>query len=493
MGEVVLLVGHGSRDSEGKREFADLVAQVRALVPERRIEVGVLEFADSTMPRVDDAIDRCAQLGATELRIVPVLLHTAMHAQTDVPALVERGAARHPGLSMRVAPPLTAETMLLDIVEERIRASEASSKPPSHDATTVLLVGRGSNHPAANAEFFRTGRLLAERMGRQVECGFVSLASPDVPTALERCLRLEAQRVVVAPYFVNTGILVKRIAAQVAAFGADHPGLELIVTPHLGVHAGLVQLLRERVLDGAGTSALASAEPMHCPPPPSDPSSLDFPLLARYGLPPAEIEELSQRRITELIPNGAADDAPWAITRRMVYAAGDPALAPLVRIHPQAVDTAVATLRAGEPVLTDVQMVDVALERRRLVQLGVQTRCAILATRTARAAPRPGMTRAAAGMIALADGLVGGIVVVGNAPTALLALLDLVDAGRARPAVIIGTPVGFVAAAEAKAELAARATPLITVEGSRGGSAIAAAAANALLRLACPTLSEARP
>jgi precorrin-8X/cobalt-precorrin-8 methylmutase len=87
-------------------------------------------------------------------------------------------------------------------------------------------------------------------------------------------------------------------------------------------------------------------------------------------------------------------------------------------------------------------------------------------------------------MLALADKLDGALVVVGNAPTALLALLDLVDAGRCRPALVIGTPVGLVAASEAKAELIQRDVPYLTVLGPRGGSAIAAAALNGLLRLA---------
>jgi precorrin-8X/cobalt-precorrin-8 methylmutase len=167
----------------------------------------------------------------------------------------------------------------------------------------------------------------------------------------------------------------------------------------------------------------------------------------------------------------------------MVYAAGDPGLAPLVRIHPDAIAVGIAALRAGMPVTGDVRMVVAGLDHERLVGFGCTVRCAIEAP-GAEEGPRLGMTRSAAGMVALADGSSQGIVVIGNAPTALLALLDLVDAGRAAPALIIGTPVGFVAAAEAKAELEARRLPFVTVAGTRGGSAIAAAAFNAILRLA---------
>ncbi len=487
MGEVVLLIGHGSRDSEGKRELADLVALVRAAVPGRPVEVGVLEFADSVTPSVDEALERCIRRGATSLRIVPVLLHAAMHAQTDVPAVLERAARRFPDLTLDAAPPLTAELPLLDILEERVCSTQAELSPRPAAETIVLLVGRGSSDAAANADFFRTGRLLAERApGRLVECAFVSLAQPDVATALERCQRLGGKRLLVVPYFINTGILVKRISDQVAAFVATHLELEVVVTPHLGVHGRLVELLRARALGLPPAPACVVTGHDLVPEGNLPPSS--FPLLERYGLPPAEIEALSQRRVQVGLPPGNRTGDAAIVMQRMVYAAGDPELAALVRVHPDAVAAALGALRRGEPVLTDVRMVEVALERGRLDELGLETRCAITAARLS--GERPGLTRAAAGMISLADGLEGGIVVVGNAPTALLALLDLIDAGRAHPAMVVGTPVGFVAAVEAKAELAARETPFITVEGTRGGSAIAAAACNALLRLACAAPSE---
>jgi precorrin-8X/cobalt-precorrin-8 methylmutase len=512
MGETVLLVGHGSRDPEGKREFADLVGRVRASVPGVAVEAGVLEFADPAMPSVDEAIDRCAAGGATGLRVVPILLHTAMHSRTDVPAVMARGAQRHRGLELRLAPPLALEEPLLDILGERVRMAEERAAPLPETDTAVLLVGRGSHDAAANADFFRTGRLFAERCGcRPVECCFVSLAQPDVPTGLERCLRLGARRVLVAPYFVNTGVLVKRIADQVAQSRERHPEAELLLTTHLGIHAKLVDLIRVRALDGACRSdepgedgATAGTENGRDGPPPSrlgmtsaaqiqtEAAPLAFPMLMRYGLAPTATEALSLRRVDDALRGVGMPEGPEAeIVRRIVYAGGDPTLATLVHIHPEAVAAGLAALRGGEPILADVRMVAVALDHRRLEAYGATIRCAIDVPGAAEEARSRGVTRAAAGMVTLADGLGSGIVVVGNAPTALLALLDLVDAGRARPRLIVGTPVGFVAAAEAKVELAARAIPYITVEGTRGGSALAAAALNALVRLADGEPAEA--
>ena len=93
------------------------------------------------------------------------------------------------------------------------------------------------------------------------------------------------------------------------------------------------------------------------------------------------------------------------------------------------------------------------------------------------------LTRAASAMYGLETRLNSAIVAIGNAPTALLALIDMIDQGRIAPALVVGMPVGFVQALESKAELIKRRIPFITVEGTRGGSALAAAAVNALLRL----------
>jgi precorrin-8X/cobalt-precorrin-8 methylmutase len=208
-------------------------------------------------------------------------------------------------------------------------------------------------------------------------------------------------------------------------------------------------------------------------------------LLARYGLPPAEIEARSLALVQKLA--GAAlptDPAARKVATMMLYATGDPDLAGAIRFHPAAMASALAALRAGCSVVVDVRMVAAAVERERLRRLGCELICAIEEPEAAAAARERGTTQSAAAMQILTQRLDGAVVVVGNAPTALLALLDALDDGRARPALIIGTPVGLVAASEAKDELTRRSIPYITVLGTRGGSAIAAAALNALLKLA---------
>lgn len=208
-------------------------------------------------------------------------------------------------------------------------------------------------------------------------------------------------------------------------------------------------------------------------------------LVERYALAPEAIEALSLERVRAALPQLAE----WplqqrAVAERVIYAGGDPTLLPLLRFHPDAMAAGVAALRRGAAVVVDVRMVEAALNRAHLAALSCSVHCAIDALEVAAAAQAEQLPRAVVAIRSLAPQLAGGIAIIGNAPTALLSLLDLIDAGQAAPALIIGMPVGLVAAAEAKAELMARSVPYIAIEGTRGGSPLAAAAANALLALA---------
>jgi precorrin-8X/cobalt-precorrin-8 methylmutase len=204
--------------------------------------------------------------------------------------------------------------------------------------------------------------------------------------------------------------------------------------------------------------------------------------MARYGLPPHEIERRSLALVEAAIPScsGWTSDAR-EVVKRMVYAGGDLALAGLARVHADAVEAGLEAIRAGAPIVCDVRMVAAGLRAcANPTHIAVDVKEAPSPT----AVGEERVTRVAAGMRQLSSELNGGIAVIGNAPTALLALLDMIDEGRCQPALVIATPVGFVAAAESKQELLKRDLPYVTVDGTRGGSPLAAAAMNALLILA---------
>ena len=208
-------------------------------------------------------------------------------------------------------------------------------------------------------------------------------------------------------------------------------------------------------------------------------------LLKKYGLTPRQIERRSLEMVDAAMPPTPHLSARERfVLSRIVRAEGEPQLVPSVRFSADAVDCGVAAIRAAVPIVSDVRMVAVGTSKALLARAGCSITTLIDAPSVAERAKREGITRSAAAILELAPRLDGAVVAVGNAPTALLALLDLVDERKAAPSLIIGMPVGFVACAESKAELAKRSTAHITILGKRGGSSAAAATLNALLTLA---------
>ncbi|WP_027718530.1 precorrin-8X methylmutase [Desulfovirgula thermocuniculi] len=200
---------------------------------------------------------------------------------------------------------------------------------------------------------------------------------------------------------------------------------------------------------------------------------------------PKTIEEESMRIIEQVVELHAFSPGEKAVVKRVIHSAGDPSLAGLMRFHPRALECGVAALRSGCIILTDVSMVKSGLSRKPLALLGVEVRCLIDHPAVAEMAREKGITRAMAAMELGASVADGGIIAIGNAPTALFALCRLIAGGKAKPALVVATPVGFVGAAEAKRELMALDVPYITVTGTRGGSPMAAAIVNALLFMVC--------
>lgn len=183
----------------------------------------------------------------------------------------------------------------------------------------------------------------------------------------------------------------------------------------------------------------------------------------------------------------AYTDAQWQIVRRMIHATADFEFNGLTRFHPQAVQAGLEAIAAGAPIVADVEMIGAGLSRPRLAHFGVQTHQFISDADVIAAAHAENTTRAVQAMRkAHRLGLLkGAIVAVGNAPTALLEVVRLIDDAALRPALIVGMPVGFVSAAESKeAVQRLEAIPWMVTAGRKGGSTLVVAAIHALLALA---------
>lgn len=201
---------------------------------------------------------------------------------------------------------------------------------------------------------------------------------------------------------------------------------------------------------------------------------------------PAGIESLSFAIIDSEVPTPRPfAGGEWEVARRLIHTSADFELLKLLRFSPGAVEAGVAALRSGAVIVTDTRMCQMGIPARRLAPLGCSTVCYMNDEDVISKAKGLGATRAKIAVEKAAE-LAGPVIfAIGNAPTALLRLLELMDQGIVAPELVVGMPVGFVNAAESKALLIERPdTPFVSILGRKGGSPLAAACINALAELA---------
>jgi precorrin-8X/cobalt-precorrin-8 methylmutase len=199
---------------------------------------------------------------------------------------------------------------------------------------------------------------------------------------------------------------------------------------------------------------------------------------------PHEIEQLSFKIIDEEAGNHGYPSDRWQVVRRVIHTSADFEWQTMIRFHPQAVTAGLKAIRSGCTIITDTNMARVGIRKRDLARYGGTVNCYMADERVAATALNAGITRAKAAVDVAASEVSGGIYAVGNAPTALLRLIQLIGEGKAHPSLVVGLPVGFVNAAESKALLLECDVPYITNVGRKGGSNVAAAVVNALIVMA---------
>jgi len=250
----LLVVGHGSRSAAGVAEYWKLAGVVRAQAPDLDVGCGFIELAP---PDLDTAIDALVTNGAGSVVASPLILLGAGHLKNDGPAALHRGRHRHPGVDFRYARDLGIHPLVLSVAQDRI--AEVLHRDDAGD-TAVVIVGRGSSDPDANADLHKVARLLWDATGLGlVEPAFISLAPPSVDRALERCLLLGATRIAVVPYFLFSGVLVDRIHDQTTEWATAHPDIDVRHGPHLGADPRIATLLLDRYRE-----ALAGDARMNC-------------------------------------------------------------------------------------------------------------------------------------------------------------------------------------------------------------------------------------
>ncbi len=243
----IMLCGHGSRDAAAGAEFAGLAEKLKKRLPDWPLEYGYLEFA---RPIIRDGLDALRARGASRVLALPGMLFAAGHAKNDIPSVLNTYAAAN-GLPIDYGRELGIDPKMLRAAAERIReglrAEGWRDGEPLHD-TMLVLVGRGASDPDANANAAKVMRLLWEGLGfGWGETAYSGVTFPLVEPGLEHASRLGYRRIVVFPYFLFTGVLVRRIHEQTDRVAVRHPAIRFVKAPYLGAHDLVVETFVDRL------------------------------------------------------------------------------------------------------------------------------------------------------------------------------------------------------------------------------------------------------
>ena len=500
----IVIAGHGSRDSDGIREFEALMVLVRARAPQHVVSHGYLEFSS---PTIDQAVATNLAAGARQVVMVPGVLLAASHAKNDMPSELLSFARTHPDIDFHFGAPLGLHPLLLQLIQERIVAAESTSARTVRRADTCLvLVGRGTTDPDANGEVAKFARMIEEGMGfgASYVC-YSGTAKPLVVDGLRAAARLGYARLVVVPLFLFDGVLVKRIYAAADAVQEREPELEVLKAGYLGVHPHVADAMIARAHEAVeGRAAMNCSlckyrvqivgfedqvgEPQRAhhlqvrglleKVAPETESPVAF---APYLPHPIEAE--SFRIIAAGRDWSGFPAAHLTVLQRLVHTSGDFNAVDDIFISPGAIETGIRALLRCKRVVTDVTMVQTGLKRALLEQLGIETWCGVHERETALMAQAQGITRSAAGIRRAWEKFGNDMVLaIGDAPTAIMEAVRLIREQGWRPQLVIGLPVGFVGTCEAKDELKrCLQVPRISNSGTRGGSPWAASVVNGLM------------
>jgi len=242
----ILIIGHGSRDPAARREFASLAAVVGNRVPDLLCAHAFLELAE---PTIAEQLDAFRIKGVTKILAIPALLFAAGHANNDIPAILKGYEAAHPEVTISHGGVLGPDPNMIAAATERIREAAQNDDASFGDAA-LLVIGRGASDPAAQAGLWKVMRGVWSELGfGWGEVGFAGASFPMAETALEHAARLGYSRVAVLPYFLSTGVLIRRIDEQIDRAAQAHPNIAFLKADHLKDHPLVVETLVARIRD----------------------------------------------------------------------------------------------------------------------------------------------------------------------------------------------------------------------------------------------------
>ncbi len=254
----IMVCGHGSRDEDAVSEFQSVADGIRARLPQYDVDSGFLEFAT---PIIRERLDALRERGNKRIIAIPGMLFAAGHVKNDLPSVINTYGAQHPELDITYGGDLGMDMKLIRAAGDRVReAMDAAGDHISPEETLLVVVGRGASDPDANSNISKVCRLLWEGLGfGWAEVAYSGVTFPLVEPGLRHAAKLGYKRIIVFPYFLFTGILVRRIYHYADVVAADHLEIEFVKASYLNDHPLVLDAFADRV-----NEALEGANNMNC-------------------------------------------------------------------------------------------------------------------------------------------------------------------------------------------------------------------------------------
>ena len=258
----IMVCGHGSRNQNAAREFATVAEGLKARYPDTHVEYGYLEFCN---PVISEGLDRLRANGITRVLAVPGMLFAAGHAKNDIPSVLNTYQAQNPGMVINYGRELGIDLKMIRAAGERIQtaldtANKEQGEVAIHD-TLLMVVGRGSSDPDANSNASKVMRMLWEGFGfGWAETCYSGVTFPLVGPGLSHAAKLGYKRIIVFPYFLFTGVLVKRIYSETDAVAENHPEIQFIKASYLSDHPLVLDTFQDRVQEIMDGQALMNCQ-----------------------------------------------------------------------------------------------------------------------------------------------------------------------------------------------------------------------------------------
>lgn len=246
----IMICGHGSRNQNAAKEFATLSQGLKERYPQYAIEYGYLEFCN---PVIHSGLDRLKERGIKRVLAVPGMLFAAGHAKNDIPSVLNTYQAANPEMSIEYGSELGVDLKMIKAASQRIEEAivEADKgEAVSLHETLLMVVGRGASDPDANSNVSKIMRMLWEGMGfGWAETCYSGVTFPLVESGLEHAAKLGYKRIIVFPYFLFTGVLIKRIFSYTDDVASRHPNIEFVKAGYLSNHPLVLDTFEDRLQD----------------------------------------------------------------------------------------------------------------------------------------------------------------------------------------------------------------------------------------------------